>query len=172
MLIGLVLDFGAVGGDVADGIGRIPTMTTDTTSGVTMSASSVFGAGNEAWRAGDKLYGTNAGANNWLSASGVNATLSVDLGAAYTIFTYDCQNTTGYQSGCTTGWTFHGANASDYSDEVLLDTRASVSWGGTGTSADVQTFTIASPGSYRYYRWKTTARGGSFSGFGEVQLYS
>ena len=51
------------------GADQIPTMTGATTNGVTMSASSEYGAGYEAWRAGDKnasIYlDTGAAAGPW-----------------------------------------------------------------------------------------------------------
>jgi hypothetical protein len=151
----------------ADGIARIPTMTAATVDGVTMTATSVFGSGNEAWRAGDKLP-TSGGLQCWLSANSVNANLNIDLGVARIIRSYDAQNDGSYQSGLTVSWNFQGANASDYSDAVTLDSHGPVTWGNPSTI----TRTIATPGSYRYYRFVTTQRGGGYSGFSEVQLYT
>lgn len=156
-----------------DGVARIPTMTGATTAGVTMSATSTFGAGNEAWRAGDKLFNiAPTGVNMWLSAVATNGNLNIDFGSALTIHSYDAMNNGSYQAGCTISWQFQGANAADYSDAVTLDTRTSITWGTTNTSADTQTFVISNPGHFRYYRFVTTARGGDYSGFGEVQLYT
>lgn len=167
MLPGIFIAAGAFAVAAApDGIARIPLMTAATTSGVTMSASSEFGAGNEAWKAGDRNNSTL-----WLSAININANLRLDLGVARTVYSYDVRNSD-YQGGPSTGWDFQGANASDYSDAVTLDSRTNQTFS-VGTS--LINYTIASPASYRYYRWITTQRGGgsgSYSGFTEVQVYS
>lgn len=151
---------------IPESIQLIPTMTSDTTSGVTMSADSVFGAGNEAWRAGDKVT-TGGGANLWLSANGVNGTLNIDLGASKTITSYTCRNDSGYQSGCSNAWNFRVASASDYSDAVTADSRSSQFTSGGNVE---NSYTPSSVLTGRYVQFVTTARGDAFSGFIEVGL--
>ncbi len=104
-----------------DGIGRIPTMAGATTSGVTMVGTSNFDGTLVGWKAGDKNFASPG--NQWMSALSVNGNLNIDLGTAYTIYSYDAANTT-YQGGLTTGWNLQGANISDYSDAVTIDTRS------------------------------------------------
>lgn len=151
------------------GAEQIPTMTSGTTSGVTMSASSEFGASNAAWKAGDKVT-SGSGANLWLSAVSTDGNLNVDLGSSKTIATYTARNDSAYQGGCTTGWNFQVASASDYSDAVTVDSQTNQFSSGGNVE---NTYTISAPIAGRYVRWVTTQRGGGsggYSGFIEVGL--
>lgn len=61
-------------------------------------------------------------------------------------------------AGSPTDWTLAGSN--NGSDWTTIDTQAAVVWSG----ADPQSFTVASPGSYTYYRINVTTQDGSSTG--------
>jgi hypothetical protein len=64
-----------------------------------------------------------------------------------------------------TAWTFAGStNGSTW---TTLDTQSGISW----TGKEEQTFVVASPGSYDYYRLTVTATGGSPPYIYELNLY-
>lgn len=124
--------------------GQIPVMTAATTAGVTMSASTIAGAGFEAWRASDSSL-----TNRWSSQNVAPPHwLKVDFGAgnAKTIKSYwiYCQGLGAEPMD----WVFEGSN-----DDVnwnLVDTQSGVNdW---APLPNGYWFNCASPGSYRYYR--------------------
>jgi hypothetical protein len=59
-------------------------------------------------------------------------------------------------------WTVFGANAADYSDEVEVQSEATVSAGATGTYSTTQAI-------YRYYRAKEKAAVGGSQGTGTIR---
>lgn len=123
------------------GVDQIPTMTSGTTSGVTMSDNGSSGAGYEGWRAGDK-----SDANYYAQNPFVPGTyIQVDFGSgnAKTIATYTVRSaTTHYPTS------FKLAGSNDGSSFTDLDTRTGQAWAGLETKS----YAVASPTSYRYYR--------------------
>lgn len=162
LAVNQLIGFGAFQVDIvggADGIGRIPTMTSGTTSGVTITDGGNGGAGvYEGWRIGDK-----SNASRFLGpVTTTPSTVTIDFGSALTIYTYEI--TTGNAAHYSTAWTLRGSTDNFASSDVVLDTQ-------TGQGAlSAFSFSIASPGSYRYYRLRSTAYAGSYTGFDEVQL--
>ena len=83
--------------------------------------------------------------------------LQVDLGSAAQLETYDITARADAQLLRTpSAWVFQGSN--NASDWTALDTRAAEAFTSLGQK---RSFTIASPGSYRYYRIHITANQGS-----------
>lgn len=131
------------------GVDLIPTMTGPTTAGVTMSGSTEY---QPAWRAGDK----SLGANYWYSYPNVPSVavpqwLKVDLGTAKTVGAYTVTTYYNEVYYLPLNFTFEGSN--DNVAWTVLDTETNITW--TGES-DARMFTVATPGSYRYYRVNVT----------------
>jgi hypothetical protein len=126
------------------GADQIPAMTAGTTSGVTISASSEAVAGEEAWRAGD-----NSTATHWRSSTSLPAWWQVDLGSAKTITDVTMQTRSGSPNQSPQSFTVLGSSTGAFSGEqATLLTASDLSW----SDLETKTFTIGSPGSYRYYR--------------------
>lgn len=143
---------GSVAPTTAAGSDQIPTMTAATTSGVTMAASTYL-ASYDPWHAGDKS--TAASANCWITNAVTTGWLSVQFSAAKTISSYTVTSLTGYATRAPKNWTLEGSN--DGSSWTTLDTQTNItSWTGTETKS----YTIASPGSYSYYRLNVSANNG------------
>ncbi|MES2202706.1 MAG: LamG-like jellyroll fold domain-containing protein [Patescibacteria group bacterium] len=159
-------------------IDLIPKMTAVTTNGVTMS-----GGGNSgvceyqaAWHAGDKIVapsdywdGYNSTTPSLCTPSISNPVwLKVDFGTAKTATAYSIssfQYPSVYYDPI--DFTLQGSN--DNTAWTTLDTQTSVGW----TPFESKTFTVATPGSYRYYRVSTTRIGAGGNEFiiQELHLY-
>lgn len=153
---------------ISAAVEQIPAMTAATTSGVTFSASGYYSgqAGYEPWRAGNKINGAvttpgyywqnNTASGNWLQ---------VDFGTAKTINSYSVASA--WASSAPTAWNLQGSN--DGIDFVTIHSIRDHLF------ADVETkfYTIASPGSYRYYRLVFTAQVSSIAiSVGELSMLS
>jgi hypothetical protein len=113
-----------------------------------------------AWYAFDGASGTH-----WL-ATATTGWLKIDLGSNIIKTTYAIQALTGLQTRAPSAWTIEGST--NNSDWTTIDTRT-----GQSFSDWSSTFTIASPGSYRYYRLNVSANQGdaSYLGLAEWKLY-
>lgn len=138
---------------------QIPLMTSATTSGVTMSASSENGS-NNAWKAADSSGTSTQWRANAAASVGSPQWLKVDFGASpKTIASYMIAPELGAGTGVPTDWTFEGSN--DNTNWDILDTIK----GASPTTQDPP-FTSVNSGyfqvykgkqaSYRYYRWNIT----------------
>lgn len=140
----------------SDYVGVLPIMTAATTSGVTMSASSEFAAGNAAWKAAD---GTG-GSTYWRpTANSLPAWLKVDLGSAQTIRSYGLYSEA-YVVQTTTPTLIYVEGSNDNSAWTLLDDEPiDVS----DLPLGIMHMQIGNPGSYRYYRINFTGNNGAAS---------
>lgn len=148
------------------GLNRIPTMTAATTSGVTMSADTEFGAPQLAWKAGDKITASGTG---WLSTGGGQPhILKVNFGAGTYIDNYAITGSgDGNYVSSPTAWTLDGSN--DDSAWTTLDTRSGI----TGWTKSLRrAYAVATPGTWQYYRIRSTAAqdGGGYTCIGELEL--
>jgi hypothetical protein len=147
------------------GPNQIPAMTSATTSGVTMSASSTLAvSGFEPWRAGDRDAATS-----WhcAASAGVPQTLVTGFSSSVVIASYTLRaRGDGNENQAPTGWTLQGWNGTSW---INLDTRSGV----TLASTAVSSFNIASPAAYTQYRLNITAggNGGNIS-VAEIALIS
>lgn len=129
----------------------ILTYTSDLTTGMTATASSIFDGGYPASNA----INDNA-SDGWHSAAGVPQWLRVDFGAGNEkmIRRYRISPFGANLAIAPTAWTFQGsANGTDW---TTLDTQSSIS----GWANDVfKQYDISNTTSYRYYRLNVTAAG-------------
>lgn len=159
--------------------GVVPVMTSDSTPSGVASASSELAAGYEAFRAFDavdSVYDTNPG-HFWLTAVGVSLPqwVQYQFPTAQTINSYQVAPEFGYPTptyaaGCfavflPSAWTLQGSN--NGTTWTTVDSRTGVTWAfpptlTTGRAA----YTVATPGSYTYYRWTETAGTPSSCGTG------
>lgn len=102
-----------------DGIDLCPVMTSDTTLGVTTSASSVYGVGYEAWKA----FNNDASTDLWASTI-VPAWLAVNFGVQKTVKAYTIRVFPNTPDHFPKSWTFEGSN--DGITWTVLDTRLNV----------------------------------------------
>ena len=135
----------------------LPVMTAATTSGVTMSASSEFGAANAAWKAADGTSATWRPTNNSLPAW-----VKIDLGSAQTVRSYrfitDLSSPGLEPSTSPTKWYWEGSN--DDTNWTRLD-AADVTI--DDFVQQIMVGQIGAPGSYRYYRVTFLANNGAAS---------
>lgn len=127
------------------GADQLPTMTGDSTSGVTISVNHYYDATTQGWRAAD----SNAGTYWYSSGGGASCWWKCDFGTAKTIATFIAKVWSVYPL---TGWTLSGSN-DDVSYTTLISGQATL-----GTDAD-QSFAISAPGAYRYYKLAGTGTG-------------
>jgi hypothetical protein len=117
-------------------------------------------AGAEGWRAFDhtdgSMWSTDQG---WQEANPAIIIFDFGAGNAQTATSYTL--TSGGDAG--KSWVLAGSN--NNTDWTALDTRTVV----TFQDWEMRTFTISSPGSYRYYRIRAT-RYDSYGGFMEIEL--
>lgn len=119
------------------GVDQVPTMTSGTTSGVTVTADSFFAVGQEGWRA----FADDGTAQFWGSnAAGSGAFLKVDFGAGNgkrpDQYTMQCPS--GGTSNMMTAWILQVSN--DDSNYVTIDTQTGQTW----SVSQVRTYTIPS----------------------------
>lgn len=128
----------------------LPAMTSATTSGVTVSASSTLGAGNEPWKAADNNTATYWSPSN----NSLPATWQVDWGAgnSKTLRSYAVRNS-GWGTSAPGAWTLDGSN--DASTWVTLHSHNA---GGITGDKIMQVDAIAA---YRYHRVIFTANLGA-----------
>ena len=143
------------GGYTPTGIDNIPTMTSGTTSGVTIAASSQYSGTYPGWKVGDKNL---TGNERWATTSSAPPHwVSFDFGAPITVASYTIApllNTNYFP----TAFVLQGSTTGAFSGEqVTLDTQSGLTSG--WTSAGYRTFTLASPSilTYRYWRLYVTA---------------
>ena len=144
----------------------IPSMTSDSAPSGSVSASSIYSTGYDAWNA---LDGNSA---TWWNSDGSSALpqwIQYQFPSAVTAFSYSLTSNgldTG-AGGFPAAWTIEGSN--DGSTWTVLDSRTF-----SGITGDqTLTYNLATTGSYEYYRVNVTAAngGGSNCEIGEWQLY-
>lgn len=153
------------------GSGQTAVHTGYTSGGNTVSAST-NGSGQESWRAFDGITGSASGANTWGTVGTSSGWIQYQFSSAKTIGVYTVRSINGFADRAPRDWTLLGSNTGAFSGEqVVLDTRAAqTSWGSSG---EVRTFTVTSPGSYLYYRLNVTANNGSnFLNIDEITMIS
>lgn len=144
-----------------------PAMTSDSTpSPYVAAASSIAGAGFEAYRAFDRNY--TAASNAWSTTTALPQWLSMDFGSGssividgYTVYGRSAQNLNIRE------WTLEGSN--NNTSWVILHTVTSA----TAIPAN-GTYSVSSIGNttgYRYYRLNISANGGLATGLTELELY-
>lgn len=156
---------GATTGNVAPtstaGSDQTATHTAATTSGNTASASSELAGNFQAWRAFDKVIANpSAGQGTWISNSTTTGWLQYQFGSAKTISSYTLTSpANSLQARMASAWTLKGSNTGSFAgEETTLDTRSSqTAWSSAG---ETRPYTIASPGSFTYYRLTVTANNG------------
>lgn len=113
------------------------------------SAVSSFGGSYAPWKAFNRVDPTGL-TDRWLSGAGTlpNSWLKIDLGQARTILQYRMQAYSPDDASTQAPSVFKLQGSNDDSAWTDLDSQT----GQTGWTEDVRTFTVASPGSYRYYR--------------------
>lgn len=116
----------------------LPDFTSNTTSGMTTSASS---NSTDAWKAADRDAHTD-----WRSSSDVPQWWKVDLGSAHTVNEYKLRASKNKEEFSPRDWTLQGSN--DNTNWTTVDTRTDVDW----KSGEARHLSVGSPGSYRYYR--------------------
>jgi hypothetical protein len=97
----------------------------------------------------------NSAANlSWVSAgAGLPQWLKIDLGSPMAASSYSMQSRTDTVAAQATAWTLEGSlNNSTW---TVADTRSGIP--AVGAGALVGTWTMATPGTYRYWRWMFTA---------------
>jgi len=139
-----------------DFTGVLPVMTSATTGGVTLSASSELGASQAAWKAADNSLTTAwQPANNSLPAW-----LKMDLGSAQTIRSYEIRNSNPIDTSADTSApaTWYVEGSTDDASWTRLD----------ATDIDISSYVngygiyqIGTPGSYRYYRFNFLSNNGA-----------
>ena len=144
----------------------VPAMTADDApSGYTASASSVLSSGHEAWRAFSDVVGGDA--SIWMAgavpSTGSPQWLQMQFAVAHTITKYSLR-TRDYPAGQPTDWTLLGSN--NGTDWTTLDTRTGVTW----NTNERKEFTIASPASFSYYRFRCTADSNNVLAIDEMEL--
>lgn len=159
----------AVPGNINTG-SEIPVMTAATTTGVTMSASSEFAAGNAAWKASD-----NSGATSWRpTANSLPAWIKVDFGSAKTIRCWYVEDLGAPLSVPTTTMPveFFLEGSTDNVNWTILDS----------VNVDISAFVlpriwsqVGTPGSYRYYRLNVVTNNGAASedmNIGQLRMFT
>lgn len=136
----------------------LPDMTGNTTSGVTVSASS---GGTNAWKAADDDATTwcegNSGAWPW--------TFTIDLGTAHGVAGYTITNRADYLHNINT-WTFAGSN--DATSWTTYDTQSGLA--NETTSPQTRTFLLPETVTKRYWRIVATAGRSSYPVLHEIEL--
>lgn len=141
------------------GINEIPTMTGDTTSGITISDSYHY-SGRDAWHACDSSVGFGAG-QCWDTYGSAVASMVVDFGAgnAKTISIVALASSNGITSAYLQG-------SNDGTNYTTL-------WTGTIPNDSIQhSYSISSPTTYRYYKFGGTATNGSYFYVDQFELRS
>jgi Concanavalin A-like lectin/glucanases superfamily len=111
------------------GVNQIPLMTSNTTSGVTISSAGTQGSGFEEFRAADRNITTD-----WYSGPSGATFLEVDLGSAVHIDTYSVQSINVAGIG-PAAWTLQGSN--DNSFWFTIDTQTGQTW----TASQLRSYT-------------------------------
>jgi hypothetical protein len=174
----------STGGTVASAAGDlIPTMTSNTTSGVTMTASSSNalggGLGGRSWQTGDNNNTTGWADTGTFQGGTLPSWLKVDFGAGNTKtvarYTLRAGANSSQLDNVPRSWDFQGND---------IDTGSDASWttldtGGDQTGwavSEKREFAVGSPQAFRFYRWnvKEITGGGDVSGelfISEVELF-
>ncbi len=129
---------------LADDSQAFPAMTASVMPGgyIATSSDNAYGPNYYAFDQNNgTFWGTNVAATGWLQ---------IQFPANRTITNYFFRNRTGFTNQTPTSWQFQGSN--DGSSFTTLDTRTGVSF----TDGGENSYTVASPGSYRYYRLQCT----------------
>lgn len=153
-------------GNIQDLTSSVPFMTANDAPSGTASASSEYGS-SPAWKAFD------AAISGWLTnGGGAPGWLQYQFTTAKTILSYSIigwSNDT-YPDRLITAWTLQGSN--NGSDFTVLDTRTKL-WRIGFVAWQPQLFTVATPGSYAYYRLNITANygGNAYVGIAHLALY-
>ncbi|MCW5678461.1 MAG: hypothetical protein KIT65_11005 [Xanthobacteraceae bacterium] len=141
---------------------QLPTMTSATTSGVTISASSEY-SGYPGWKAADRIADF---ANSWASNGVQVATWEVDFGTSKILTGYSIKGDNSYLNRLPKDWTFQGWNGSTW---VTLDTRTNE----TGWSATKRSYSFSNSTGYNKYRLNITAGNGGdgYLTIQEIELF-
>jgi hypothetical protein len=128
------------------------------------SAQNSLGAGYEAFRS------FNSGANlYWHSSQPPPVWVKIDLGSSIAASSYSIQSRTDTVTNQPKAWTLEGSN--NDSTWVVADTRTAQPTVAAG--ALIGTYTMTTPGTYRYWRWTfTTTLGSSFADCGNLALFT
>jgi len=159
----------SLGGSITvSGFDLIPTMVDQTTSGVSMTASSTVDDESSAWSAGDDDVDSL-----WVSDDDPPQWLKVDLGSAQQVSRYSIRAVSIPEGiGATpSAWTFQG-NHSDTGSAGSWTTLDTVSGQSSWAVGQKRTFNIGSPQQFRFYRWNITANAGGYPvvAIAEVEL--
>jgi hypothetical protein len=128
------------------------------------AASSIAGAGVDAWRAFDRNYAS--GSNFWQAAAGTPQWISMDFGSTIIIDAYTIFGTSN-QSFNTRNWTFEGSN-----NNVSWTTLHTVTLpSAIAASGSYSSGSISNPTAYRYYRINISLTGGGNAAISELELY-
>ncbi len=145
----------------------VPTMTSNTTGSYVASASNVFSASYAAYKAyDDSLVGQYAG---WVTEGNVtNAYVQVDMGSAITIGSYKLSaHPQSGIGGSIKTWNYLGST--DGTSWTTLHSGSLASAAADGSV--IGTYTISSPGSYRYYRLHILTSFTTNAGIGEIEQF-
>lgn len=124
--------------ELAAGANLVPTMTSNTAPSGTVSGSSSNGSTYAEYKAFDKISSAQ-----WM-ATAIPCWLKYDFGYAVTVASYTIDSRARTDLAPKT-WILEGSN--DGSNWTTLDSQSNItSWG------SINSYNIASPGSYRYYR--------------------
>lgn len=149
------------------GVNQVPTMSSNTAPSGVASASSVHSS-SAAFRGFDGNTAVGDGTNDWLTNAVATGWLQYQFTAAKTIATYRITSGNGQAARAPRNFTLQGSN--NGSSWTTIDTRTDQT--GWTAGGETRTYTVASPGSYSYYRLDVTLNNGdgSWLEVAEVQL--
>lgn len=178
LMVNQLIGFGAAAAGIApDNVARIPTMSAATNGAVAITSSDEQ-ATYPSWKCCDGSQ-PDAADSDYASlgtpSGGSPIFWNIDLGTARIIQSYEI-GASGYVSlpnlhlYMMDDWTLRGANASDYSDEVVLDTISGESAFGVGEN---RVKNITNQTAYRYWRFRVTSTvNNNLLAIGKIQLYT
>lgn len=155
--------FASCGGDM------IPTMSSNTAPSGEASASTIYNATYDAWKAMEDANGywntQNGIVTGWLQ-------YAFDAGVTKVVDSYSIKARTSgdFATASPKTWTFLGSNTGAFGgEETTLDTRTNVpAW----SAGEERTYSFANTTGYRYYRWNITLnQGGTQLNINEVQMF-
>ncbi|MDR3563312.1 MAG: hypothetical protein P4N59_18020 [Negativicutes bacterium] len=145
----------------------LPTMTSNNQNGYVVSASSLYSAAYDAYKAFNK---SNVAGDFWETASGVvTGWVKVQFPSAKTITKYrlSCPPDSGWTAVMPRIWTMEGSNTGAFSGEqTIVDARTETGWILSGTIE----YSIQFPAAFLYYRLSITANNGHASALGMAEL--
>lgn len=148
----------------------VPILTSNTGTGVTVSASSIFSGAYDAFRAFDGTLPSGVG-NTWATASGnTSGYLQVDFAEAKAANKYSVanRNENDYNASAPKEWTLKGSN-DNWATSTTLDSRQNVTnW----TNAETKEFSFSNSIAFKSYRLEIASIAGNspFVCIGEFKL--